>query len=356
MHEASWDSKYETYACRVDQSQDDQSVEIPIFSMARPHMRGFHFAWLTFFFAFFAWFSITPLLSEVQKTLDLTHKQIWTTNTFSVAGGAVTRLFTGLLCDIYGARWMSAVVLFICGVPTIFTGAVNTAAGLSVLRLITGIAASAFVTCQYWTTTMFTKEVAGTANALAAGWGNLGGGVAQIVVGSMLFPMFKAIYGAAGTEKDPAELSWRTCCIIPGLMCTVFTFVVLRHSDDSPKGNYTKRKKLGLMQKQSAMKHLKAAMKDYNMWLLLIQYGCCFGVELTTSNAAALYFKEEFELSTEAAAAVASTFGWMNLFARGLGKLPSSLFPVLALACYLMIALPRWFFIGYFECIPRHER
>ena len=32
---------------------------------------------------------------------------------------------------------------------------------------------------------------------------------------------------------------------------------------------------------------------------------------------AALYFKEEFELSTEAA--VASTFGWMNLFARGLG-------------------------------------
>jgi len=34
---------------------------------------------------------------------------------------------------------------------------------------------------------------------------------------------------------------------------------------------------------------------------------------------AALYFKEEFELSTEAAAAVASTFGWMNLFARGLG-------------------------------------
>ncbi len=73
------------------------------------------------------------------------------------------------------------------------------------------------------------------------------------------------------------------------------------------------------MQKPSAMKHIKAAIHDHNMWLLLIQYGCCFGVELTTSNAAALYFAEEFELSTEAAAAVASTFGWMNLFARGLG-------------------------------------
>jgi NNP family nitrate/nitrite transporter-like MFS transporter len=40
---------------------------------------------------------------------------------------------------------------------------------------------------------------------------------------------------------------------------------------------------------------------------------------LTTSNAVALYFKEEFELSTPASAAVGSVFGFMNLFCRGLG-------------------------------------
>merc|ERR1711988_718136 len=37
------------------------------------------------------------------------------------------------------------------------------------------------------------------------------------------------------------------------------------------------------------------------------------------NNAAALYFKETFGQSTESAAAIASIFGWMNLFARGLG-------------------------------------
>ena len=37
------------------------------------------------------------------------------------------------------------------------------------------------------------------------------------------------------------------------------------------------------------------------------------------NNAAAQYFREEFDLTTESAAAVASLFGWMNLFARGLG-------------------------------------
>ena len=44
-----------------------------------------------------------------------------------------------------------------------------------------------------------------------------------------------------------------------------------------------------------------------------------YSSHLTKQNKAALYFKEEFELSTEAAAAIASIFGWMNLFARGLG-------------------------------------
>jgi len=58
---------------------------------------------------------------------------------------------------------------------------------------------------------------------------------------------------------------------------------------------------------------------NINTWLLFIQYACCFGVELIMNNAAALYFKEVFELETEEAAAIAFIFGFMNLFARGLG-------------------------------------
>eukprot|EP00985_Skeletonema_marinoi_P017185 scaffold9361_cov134-Skeletonema_marinoi.AAC.6 len=222
LHLASWDSKFESYACRVDQSQEDSSVEITIFSTARPHMRAFHYAWLTFFFAFLAWFSATPLLSEIQTSLNLSKEEIWTSSICSVAGAVVTRCLSGLFCDIYGARLISAAVLIICGIPTMFTGLVNTAAGLSALRLITGIGGSAFVTCQYWTSTTFTREVSGTANALAAGWGNLGGGIAQLFVGTMLFPMFKLIYSKAGTQQDPATLAWRTCCIIPGLLCEAF--------------------------------------------------------------------------------------------------------------------------------------
>lgn len=62
-----------------------------------------------------------------------------------------------------------------------------------------------------------------------------------------------------------------------------------------------------------------AATLNLNTWLLAVQYACCFGVELTMNSASALYFKDEFGVSTESAAAIASIFGWMNLFARGLG-------------------------------------
>lgn len=73
------------------------------------------------------------------------------------------------------------------------------------------------------------------------------------------------------------------------------------------------------MPEVSAAASFRDGALNFNTWLLFVQYACCFGVELTMNNAAALYFKDEFNQSTESAAAIASIFGWMNLFARGMG-------------------------------------
>ena len=158
---------------------------------------------------------------------------------------------------------------------------------------------------------MFTKETVGTANALVGGWGNLGGGVTQLVMGSVLFPLFK-------TGMSP-EQAWRSVCVVPAVVAFTFGFSVLRISDDSPKGNYAELKKQGVMQDVSAAASFRQGALNINTWLLFIQYACCFGVELTMNNAAALYFREVFGQTTESAAAIASIFGWMNLFARGVG-------------------------------------
>jgi NNP family nitrate/nitrite transporter-like MFS transporter len=118
---------------------------------------------------------------------------------------------------------------------------------------------------------------------------------------------------------DSAESAWRTVCIVPAVVTFTTGVALFFIAEDAPKGNYTEMKKYGNMPEISATASFRQGAINFNSWLLFIQYAACFGVELTMNNAAALYFTDEFGQSTESAAAIASLFGWMNLFARGTG-------------------------------------
>jgi len=137
-------------------------------------------------------------------------------------------------------------------------------------------------------------------------------------MGSLLFPLFKT--------GMSSETAWRTVCIVPAVVGFTTGYTILKISDDCPKGNFKEMRENGIMSEVSASASFRDGALDFNTWLFFIQYACCFGVELTMNNAAAMYFKEEFGLSTESAAAIASIFGWMNLFARGLGGFTSDKF------------------------------
>ena len=132
-------------------------------------------------------------------------------------------------------------------------------------------------------------------------------------MGSLLFPLFKVFF------NGDANLAWRYCFIVPAVIAVITGVVVYFISDDAPKGNYAEMKKNGTIPEISAGKSFRKGAFNFNSWLLFAQYAACFGVELTMTNGAAIYFHEEFKQSTESAAAIASIFGWMNLFARGLG-------------------------------------
>lgn len=102
------------YALSVDPNQDDKASELKICSFARPHMRAFHYSWWGFFVAFFIWFAIAPLLPQIQKDLELTPQDIWTTNIFAVLGDIFMRFVFGALCDKYGARILSKLYMVVC--------------------------------------------------------------------------------------------------------------------------------------------------------------------------------------------------------------------------------------------------
>jgi len=298
---------------KVDEDQDYRATELKICSFKRPHMRAFHYSWWSFFIAFFVWFSIAPLLPAVGRSLKLDKQQIWTTNIVAVAGDIFMRFVFGAITDKYGARVPMGAVLMAASIPVALTGTVTSLLGLAFLRLFIGVAGSSFVMCQCWSTRMFAKELVGTTNALVGGWGNVGGGVTQIVMGTMLFPLFKHFFD--GNE----DKAWRTVCVVPAIVAFATGVLVIRTSEDCPQGNYKDLQKSGQMPQVSAAASFRGGALDLNTWLLYIQYGCCFGVELTMNNAAASHFVDNFGLTIPSAAAIASIFGFMNIFARGLG-------------------------------------
>lgn len=87
-------------------------------------------------------------------------------------------MVAGPLCDRFGPRYVFVGTLLAGAIPTALAGLVKDANGLIALRFFIGILGATFVPCQVWCTGFFDKSVVGTANALAGGWGNAGGGIA----------------------------------------------------------------------------------------------------------------------------------------------------------------------------------
>mmetsp|Transcript_38403 Transcript_38403/g.48461 ORF Transcript_38403/g.48461 Transcript_38403/m.48461 type:complete len:469 (-) Transcript_38403:551-1957(-) len=299
------------YVLEVDAAQDDRATAYNLCSFARPHMRAFYMSTFGFFSAFLAWFSFAPLMPIIKQDLNLTKDQIWTANICSVSSTIVARFMIGPLTDKLGARLSMGVVLIVFAIPVAIGGfVVSNGASLAVMRFIIGVIGCVFVPCQAWVSSMFAHQIAGVTQALAGGWGNLGGGVTQFFM-AFVYSLFRT--------SANQEMAWRSSFVVPAIIIFIIGLSIVLFTDDCPKGNYKRLHLSGEKQNVDTKKAFKEAASISDSWILFVQYACCFGVELTMNNLAASYFNEQFGLEATTAAYVASSFGGMNLFARALG-------------------------------------
>jgi NNP family nitrate/nitrite transporter-like MFS transporter len=292
-------------------SQNSVSNKAPlevlnVFSLKGIQMKTFHITWITFFFCFFGWFGIAPLMKIVKDDLGLTKAQIGNVMIASVSATIFARLIIGRLCDTLGPRLTYTGLLILGSIPVIGIGLSNSYESFLLFRLAIGVIGASFVITQYHTSMMFAPKIKGTANAVAGGWGNLGGGITNMVM-----PLIFAAFVGAGYTKPEA---WRIAMMIPGVILLVMAFVYFRFTKDTPAGNFSE-----ITRQQQTKGSFWAAASDFRTWILFLAYGACFGIEITFDNVAALYFSEYFKCDLATAGLLAGIFGFMNLFARAIG-------------------------------------
>ncbi len=297
----------------------NKATSIELFSLKTRPMRAFHMSWFAFFLCFFAWFGIAPLMAVVREELGLTKEQIGNTIIASVSITIVARLFIGWLCDRIGPRLSYTFLLTLGSLPVMGIGLASDYLTFLFFRLGIGVIGASFVITQYHTSVMFAPNCVGTANATSAGWGNLGGGVTQMVM-----PLVMALFVWFGLSDGA---SWRMAMVTAGSVCFLTGLAYYRFTTDLPEGNFKELREQGRMPAISKTKGaFTQAAKDKRVWALFMIYAACFGIELTINNIAALYYMDYFGLGLTTAGLVAGLFGLMNIFARTLGGYVSDKF------------------------------
>jgi NNP family nitrate/nitrite transporter-like MFS transporter len=297
----------------------NKATSINLFSLGTRQMRAFHMSWFAFFLCFFAWFGIAPLMAIVREELSLTKEQIGNTIIASVAITIVARLFIGWLCDRIGPRLSYTLLLIIGSIPVMSIGLATSYESFLLFRLGIGVIGASFVITQYHTSVMFAPNCVGTANATSAGWGNLGGGVTQMVM-----PLVFAGFVALGFSD---AIGWRLSMVAAGAVCMITGVAYFFFTTDLPDGNFSELRAKGEhVSVEKGKGSFLLAAKDYRVWALFFIYAACFGIELTINNIAAIYYMDYFGLGLKTAGLVAGLFGLMNIFARTTGGFISDKF------------------------------
>uniref|UniRef100_A0A7N0U9E0 Major facilitator superfamily (MFS) profile domain-containing protein n=1 Tax=Kalanchoe fedtschenkoi TaxID=63787 RepID=A0A7N0U9E0_KALFE len=281
------------------------------FSLAAPHMRAFHLAWLSLFACFFSTFSIPPLIAVIRQDIKLTDRDISNAGVASFLGSIFSRLAFGPICDLFGPR-LSSAALSLLTVPAVLAASlVTTPLEFIFVRFLIGFCLANFVANQFWMTSMFSGCVVGVANGVAAGWANTGSGVTQLAM-----PLIYTWIMNTGIQSSTA---WRLSFIVPAMFQAATAVLVLLYGQDQPGGQHIQRSSGRNHKQENAYEVLAHGLKNYRGWILGLTYGCSFGVELTVDNIIAQYFYYRFDLNLQVAGAVAACFGLANIFSRPAG-------------------------------------
>ncbi|OEL33036.1 putative high-affinity nitrate transporter 2.4 [Dichanthelium oligosanthes] len=290
-----------------------RATELRPLALSSPHTQAFHLAWLSLFACFFAAFAAPPILPALRPALVLAPTNAPAAAVGSLFATLVGRLAMGPACDLLGPRRASGFASLLAALAVAATAVTaSSPAGFVALRFVAGLSLANFVANQHWMSGIFAPSAVGLANAVAAGWANVGSAAAQVVM-----PLAYELVLRLGV---PVTVAWRVTYLLPCALLITTGLAVLAFPYDLPRGAGVGG---GAKTSKSFWKVVRGGVANYRAWVLALTYGYCYGVELIMENVAADFFRKRFHLPMEAAGAAAACFGAMNAVARPAGGVAS---------------------------------
>lgn len=350
-----------------------------LFRYKNPEIKALHLTWIAFFMCFYVWFNMAPLASSMLATADwLTKDDL---RLFAIANVALTipaRIIVGMALDRFGPRRVFSILMVLMAIPALFFAFGDTKEQLFVSRLVLSSIGASFVVTIHMVALWFPPRSIGFAEGFAAGWGNFGSAAAAMTLPFIALTMF------GGPE------GWRWAIATSGIVIGVYgVFYWFAITDGPSKDTHKKPRKVAALEVSSYRDLVMLAIMTVPMvgilgvlvwrvqrsgyidnitaWacylaiatVVLYQlyqvfrvnlpilkrgvpaddrypfssvaalnttYFANFGAELAVVSMLPMFFQETWGLSAVVAGLIASSFAFVNLFARPMGGLVSDRF------------------------------
>jgi MFS transporter, NNP family, nitrate/nitrite transporter len=347
--------------------------------------RTLHLTWFAFFLTFVCWFNFAPFASVIGKELHLDESQIKTLLICNLAITIPARIIIGALLDRYGPRITYSILLMFAIVPCIATAVAQDFNQMVIARLLMGIVGSGFVLGIRMVSEWFPPKDIGMAQGIYGGWGNFGafgaefalpliatgtaflaGGATNwrfaVVSTGVVAAIYGVIYFNSVTDTPPGKeykrpkkygamevtsrgdfygllimnfglifalglLAWRLAqkklhFLSPGQMYFIWFVLAGLYAYQTYQAWLVNRDVV-LGRKQFAPTD---RYEFSQVALLQLTYITNFGSELAAVSMLPVFFEKTFHLEHAAAAMIAATYPFLNLFSRPTGGFISDKF------------------------------
>jgi NNP family nitrate/nitrite transporter-like MFS transporter len=350
-----------------------------LFRFRNAEIKALHLTWIAFFITFYVWFNMAPLAASMLAAEDwLTREDIQIFMIANVALTIVARVFVGMALDRFGPRRVFAVLLVVMAIPTFVFAFGESRDVLFMSRLVISCVGASFVIGIHMTSLWFKPRDIGFAEGFYAGWGNFGSAAAAMTIPTVALHLFggedgwrwaiatsgaiMALYGIfywfaitdgpkPGTQRKPRKASalevssWSDMLLL--IVFTIPLYGVLALlvyrieasqfiGSDTALVLYVAIAAIIVYQIVQILRVnvpiLRRGVPADDRYpyksaaALNVTYWANFGAEIAVVSMLPLFFLDTWGLTPVQAGLIASTFAFVNLFARPMGGLVSDRF------------------------------